>query len=302
MNHFLTIFGFLFLSLICRHAKAQNYEIISPDKNISVSVKAGNSLSYSVKYKDKLLIYPSSISLSIEPDLIIGKESVVSETLTQFVNNIIIPVVKEKRSIIPDVYNELIIKFSCRFELHFRVYDDGVAYRFVMANDSEITVIDEEASFNFQPGTIAYYPQVSKRDDADIFHTSFEEPYNKVTLDSLKGDVLAFSPVLLQPEGLPKVIITESDIDDYPGMFLVKGTGSGLKGKYSPYPHEEIVSGSEFKQKLVVKRASLIAKTRGPRTFPWRIIAIAPADADLLINDLVYRLAPDAGFYRFHMD
>jgi alpha-glucosidase len=36
--------------------------------------------------------------------------------------------------------------------------------------------------------------------------------------------------------------------------------------------------------------------TKGTRTYPWRIMAIAPTDADLLINDIVYRLAPDADF------
>ncbi|MCX6254928.1 MAG: glycoside hydrolase family 97 protein [Bacteroidia bacterium] len=279
--------------------KAQNYEIISPDRKITILVEVGKSLSYAVKYKNKFLIRPSRISLFLQPDLIIGKESVVSDTLTRFVNNKIIPVVKEKRAIIPDVFNELILRFVNHFELHFRVYNDGVAYRFASSLPGEITVIDEEANFNFQPGTIVFYSQVSKRPDADIFHTSFEEPYSKAKLDSLPEDMFAFSPVLLQPEGLPKVLITESDIEDYPGMFLVKGNGSGLKGKFAPYPLKEIVSGGEFKQKLVVERAPFIAKTKGLRTFPWRIIAIAPTDADLLINDLVYRLAPDPDFSDF---
>jgi alpha-glucosidase len=280
-------------------AKAQNYEIISPDRKITVLVEVGKSLSYIVKYKDKLLIRPSVISLSLQPDLIIGKESVVSDTLTRFVNNKIIPVVKEKRAVIPDIFNELILRFVNHFELHFRVYNDGVAYRFASSLPGEITVIDEEANFNLQPGTIVFYPQVSKRPDADIFHTSFEEPYSKAKLDSLHEDMFAFSPVLLQPEGLPKVLITESDIEDYPGMFLVKGNDSGLKGKFAPFPLKEIVSGGEFKQKLVVERAPFISKTKGQRTFPWRIIAIAPTDADLLINDLVYRLAPDPDFSDF---
>jgi alpha-glucosidase len=209
-------------------------------------VEVDKSLSYSVKHKGTFLIRPSGISLSLQPDLIVGKEPVVSDTLTRFVNNKIIPVVKEKRAVIPDIYNELILRFVNHFELHFRVYDDGVAYRFASTLPGEIMVIDEEASFNFQPGTVVYYPQVIKRPDADVFHTSFEEQYSKVNLDSLPEDMLAFSPVLLQPEGLPKVLLTESDIKDYPGMLLAKGNGSGLKGKYVRYPLKEIVSGGEF--------------------------------------------------------
>jgi alpha-glucosidase len=206
------------------------------------------------------------------------------------------PAVKEKRAIIPDIYNELILEFANHTQVHFRVYDDGVAYRFASVLPGEITIANEEASFNFLPGTIVYYPQVTKRSDADIFHTSFEENYTKAELDTLSDDMFAFTPVLFQHEGAPKILITESDVDDYPGMFLAKGTGTGLTGRFAGYPTKEVESGGGFRQKLVVERAPYIARTKGKRTFPWRIIAIAPSDADLLLNDIVYRLAPDPDF------
>ena len=295
----LTIYIIVFLNFITWQAGAQKYEITSPDENIRVVVEIGKSISYSVKYKEKKLIYPSQISLSFQSDHFAGKDPVVADTLTRFVKSEIIPVVKEKRAIIPDIYKELTISFNNHTELQFRVYDDGVSYRFTSTLPGEITVIDEAAQFNFQPGTIAFYPQVTKRNDADIFHTSFEEPYTEANLDTLSEKMFAFSPVLLQSEDLPKVLITESDVNDYPGMFLVKSAGSGLKGRFAPYPLKEIVSGGGFRQKLVTERAPYIAMTKGTRTFPWRIIAIAPGDADLLLNDMVYRLAPDPGFTDF---
>jgi alpha-glucosidase len=290
----LSILNFLFY-----RSEAQKYEITSPDGKIGLLVEAGNSILYSVKYKDKIVIYPSEISMSFQADNYAGKEPVVSDTLTRFVNSKIIPVVKEKRAIIPDVYKELILRFDSHYEVQLRVYNDGVAYRFASGLPGEITVVDEEATFNFQPETVVYYPQVTKRTDADIFHTSFEEPYTEAKLDTLSEDMFAFSPVLIQPEGLPKTLITESDVDDYPGMFLAKGTSSGLKGRFAPYPLKEIVSEGGFRQKLVAERAPYIARTNGTRTYPWRIIIIAPSDAELLINDMVYRLAPDAGFSDF---
>ena len=85
--------------------------------------------------------------------------------------------IHEKRKVIPDIYYELILRFKNQTELQFRVYDDGVAYRFVSTLPGEITITQEEAAFNFSPGTLIFYPQVTKRSDADIFHTSFEEPY-----------------------------------------------------------------------------------------------------------------------------
>jgi alpha-glucosidase len=295
---FRLILSLAFFNILFLQASAQKYEIVSPDRNVKVSIESGESLSYSVKYKDKTLILSSAISLLIDPDLKIGKDLVVSDTTIRSVNSLIIPVVKEKRSSIPDIYNELIIRYTNQFELNFRVYNDGAAYRFVCNLPGALTVIDEEADFNLNPGTVLYYPQVNKRSDADIFHTSNEELYSKVNVDTLPGDMFAYSPVLTQTEGLPKILITESDINDYPGMFLTKGN-SGIKGKFAPYPSKEAITGGEFRQKIVTERYNFISKTNGPRTFPWRIIAIAPTDASILTNDIVYRLAPDASFSDF---
>lgn len=287
------------INLFVGQTEGQNYEISSPDKNIRVLIETGKSISYSVKYKDNYLILPSIISMSFQPDIFFAKGRVVSDTLTRFIQSNIIPPIKEKRAIIPDIYKELIIRFNNNFELQFRVYDDGVSYRFASNMPGEITILDEEASFNFEHGTAIYYPQVIKRTDADIFHTSFEEPYTKAILDSLSEDMFAFSPVLLQSEGHPKVLVTESDVNDYPGMFLTKGSGTGLKGRFAPYPLKEVVSGGGFRQKLVTERAPYIARTKGTRAYPWRIIVIARTDADLLINDMVYRLASAPGFSDF---
>ena len=200
--------------------------------------------------------------MSVGPDIHFGKDAVVLDTLTRFVRSKIVPVVREKRAIIPDIYKELILRFNNHSELTFRVYNDAVAYRFSATLSGEITVKDEEASFNFRSGTVAYYPQVTKRTDADIFHTSFEEPYTTASLDTISEKMFAFTPVLLQQENLPNVLITESDVDDYPGMFLVKGTGTMLKGRFAPYPLKEIVSGGEFRQKIVTERVHTSQKQK----------------------------------------
>ncbi len=295
----LIFFSITFLIFNSWMSLGKNYEIMSPNQKVKVGIDIGEYITYDVKFDDQQIIFPSKISMVIFPDIVFGKNSMVTDTFKYSVNRSIVPVIKEKRDLIPEKFNELILKFKDDFELNFRAYDDGVAYRFVSGLSGEIQVVNEEANFNFPHRTLAYYPQVNKRSDADIFHTAFEEPYTRASLDTLQEEMFAFSPVLLLPENLPKVLITESDIEDYPGMFLVKGNTSGLKGKYAGYPLKEVVSGGEFKQKVVAERANFIAKTKGKRTFPWRIIAIAPTDADLLVNDLVYRLATEPDFSDF---
>jgi alpha-glucosidase len=89
----------------------------------------------------------------------------------------------------------------------------------------------------------------------------------------------------------PKVAITESDVDDYPGMFLT-GTGKNqLRAEFAPYPKATKAAMAEYSQIIVTERENFIAKTKGSRSFPWRIMMVAAADKQLPENDLVYRLA-----------
>lgn len=285
----------LFFAAACKK-ESRTFTVSSPDSSISVSVTAGDRLTYSVFYKNILLIKPSEIALHLENGSIIGKQPVVTDTIFRRVNDTINPVIKEKSAIIPDIYNELVVKLSDGFELHIRAYNDGLAYRFAVNGSDSMTVINERALFVMNQDMRLYYPRVVRRPDADIYHTSFEEPYSTGLLDSLDGNALVFTPVLLRAEGLPSVLITESDVNDYPGMFLTKHMGNALSGRFALYPAQERVSGSEFKQKVVSRRAKYICKTAGPRTFPWRVIIIAGKDKDLPANNMVYRLAPDPEF------
>jgi len=131
---------------------------------------------------------------------------------------------------------------------------------------------------------------VKKRPDADIFHTSFEEEYPLRKLDSIADGILGYSPILVTPESNPKIAITESDLEDYPGMFI-GGTGSStLKGVFAPYPIEEQATQELYSEIKVTKRAAYIARTSGTRSFPWRVLLIAAEDKELPGNDIVYRL------------
>jgi alpha-glucosidase len=299
MNHFFKIIFIASLNSLVLQANSQNYEVTSPDKKIKINILIGNSISYSVKYKDKYVILPSVISMSVHSGVTSRDIFKVNDTVTHSVNNKIIPVVKGRESVINDNYKELIIRFNSRFDLNFRIYNDAVAYRFTTDLSGEITVTDEEANFNFPSGTVIWYPQITKRTEADIFHTSFEEQYSFAKIDTLPVNMFAFSPVLLQPEGLPKVLITESDVADYPGMFLINGQKCGLIGSFAGYPVGEVETKGGFRQKIVTERAPFIAKTKGPRKFPWRVIAIAPTDGSLLMNQIVYKLASDPAFSDF---
>jgi alpha-glucosidase len=265
----------------------RTFTIASPSAQVKVTVNVSDSIRYSVHAFGETVIVPSPILLDTDAG-IFGLNSKLSGNSTRRVNETIVNPVPYKRKNIPDNFNELTLKFKEKFSLLFRVYDDGISYRFVTSLEDSITVNDEVAVFRFNRSDTTYFPEVQPRENLDVFHTSFEEPYKKISLSGIKNNQVAFSPILINAK--VKTAITESDLEDYPGMFL-RGTGkSELRGLFAPYPEREEIFGGEFKQPMVVARKNYLAFTKGERTFPWRVIILAKKDADLLMNDLVYRL------------
>lgn len=281
----LSLFAFTYCHSIDRK------EIKSPDGKIKVIVEAKENLFYSVSYENKNLLLPSLINLVLENGIDLSGKIDLKKATLRSVNSFIISPVPEKRKNIPDIYNEIIIRFKQPFSLVFRVYNDGVAYRFLSHLKDSIIVKKEIASFNFPANDLLYYPEVVKRDNADIFHTSFEEPYKLKPLDSLTQSNFCFTPILVAPSDRPKIIITESDLEDYPGMFITGNGNNSLNGHFAAYPLEEKIAEGEFPQAIVTKRADYIAKTKGSRSFPWRVLLIAANDRELPANDMVYRVA-----------
>ena len=82
-----------------------------------------------------------------------------------------------------------------------------------------------------------------------------------------------------------KVAVAESDIEDYPGLWLRGTSGNGLAATFPPYPLKETLEKDrDFK---VTQAADYIAVTRGTRSYPWRLLGIAEKDGDLITNQLV---------------
>ena len=106
------------------------------------------------------------------------------------------------------------------------------------------------------------------------------------------------------PKGI-KLVITESDLVSYPGMFLYNGDSDlSLEGRFAPYPKREEQGGHNMLQMMVKEREDFLASCDGAaRTFPWRTICISTRDAQMADNDMVYRLArsyPDGEDYMLY--
>lgn len=265
-------------------------EISSPDNAIKVSISFSGKLTYQVFYKNSLLVAPSEIDILLTDGRKLSSSKSIKKISSRTVNAIIQSPVPEKRRNIPDVYNEITLNFNSPFYVVFRVYNDGVAYRIGSRINDSIVIQSEVASFQF-PANHSFLHSKVQPGRIDRFHTSFEENYAALPLDSISADHLVFNPALVCPTTGPKIAITESDVLDYPGMFL-KGTGNTvLQAVFAGYPKKERAEMAEFSQIVVAERENFIAVTNGNRVYPWRILIIAAEDKALPANDLVYRLA-----------
>jgi len=282
---------FLYCALSVHSATNDTLAVRSPNGLLCVKVWMGAQLTYKILYQGKILTGNSVIDLiQLNGNALSLKNKITSSNIKPVDSEIIVPV-PERRKRMKDTYNQLTIAFKQPYSVTFKIYNEGIAYRISTRFKDSIYIKDEVARFSFAHHPSVYFPLIHKKSNADIFHTSYEEQYPLLLMNAIPDTTIAYSPVLVVPVEGPKIAITESDLRDYPGMFL-RGTGmDALNGTFAPYPLEEKSTNEFYSQKIVIKRAGYIAHTAGTRDFPWRVLMIASEDKELPVNDMVYKLA-----------
>ncbi|HVU55978.1 MAG TPA: glycoside hydrolase family 97 protein [Puia sp.] len=282
-------------------------KLSSPSGHLTLEVWQDKEIKYRIYEGPNLILDTSTIDLIPLGAPALSRDNPIRSHTTREVSEEIISPVPEKRIHIPDHYNVLTLAFRQPYKLEFRVYDDAIAYRIITLFKDTLTIQKEIARFHFPGHPSAWFPGIQKRPDADIYHTSFEERYPLRKLDSIAPGEIAYSPVLVTgstnpaPDSpatgsakvspSPKIAITESDLEDYPGMFLAGNNAPILTSDFAPYPLEEKLMPGDYPESIVTRRANYIARTKGSRSLPWRVLLIADHDKDLPSNDIVYRLA-----------
>lgn len=277
----LSIVIWLFFIAIPAHLIAQTQTITSPDKSIEVTIDVTDKIEYKIELNGTSLISNATIGYEINSKalgfLLRGtKRDSGSETVEPFT-----PV---KSSKITAPYNEIALNFEGGYTVHFRVFNNGVAHRLSTSMPGEIVVSDEQFDLEFPAGSETWYPI------EEGFFSSNERNYTQGKLDTLATGTLASLPALFGNSTGNKVILMESGLHDYAGMWALK-TEKGISATFPRYPDQVRNIGDRLQD--VVTRKSYIAKTKGTRNFPWRILGIAEEDTDLLTNDLVYALAEE---------
>ena len=269
------------------------FHVKSPDGKLDLRVQVGPTLTWAVQHEGTPILTPSPLSLTLAGGEVLGKNAAVASTKTVAVNTTIATPIY-KKSEVADQYNQLTLSLKGQYGVVLRAYNDGAAYRFFTQRKGRLTVQREEATFNFAQDYPALIPFVRDlRVPTDPYMSSFESLYAALRLSQIKPDTLAFLPALVAVGRTKKAIIVESDVEDYPGMFLKANplASPGLHGDFARYPATEAAGGFHNMQLVVPQREDFLAKVNGTRTFPWRAVVISNEDKELANNDLVYKLA-----------
>lgn len=267
-------------------AKEKKYVLSSPDGTLKVEISAGNELAYQVMHGNDTILSHSNIGLVLENGTIVGKTPrITGERRRKIKDNIESPFYRFKEFVATG--NELDLKLKGGFGIIFRAYNEGVAYRFYTTQSSDIIIKEEQAEFNFKEDYTAYLPYTTN--DKKPMAMAYQNVYDITPLSKAQPK-LAFLPVTVDC-GSVKLTLLESDLEAYPGMFVQSQQGKyGLKGVFAPYPAK-----TDFypwrKQEYVTETTDFISRSRGSRSYPWRVLAITEKDTDMPVNNLVYALA-----------
>ena len=259
---------------------AREYAVQSPDGRIVATVNDESGLSLRVAFDGREVTHVSQIGLNTKTQAVRSvRRSVVRDDITA-------PFYRHPR--FTATAQQMELRLADDFGLHVRAYDEGVAYRFYTTRKGETIIDAETATFRFPKDSRAWLSYSTN--EKQPFAMAFQNVYHETTLSEARSQ-LAFLPATVDVGGNVKVTLLESDLRSYPGMFVQKDDATpSLKAVFAPYPKKM----DYYKWRgmsYVSERESFIARTTGPRTYPWRVLAITGHDTDMPMNHLVYALA-----------
>lgn len=273
------------LTLACA-AEAKTVEAASPGGNLRLAVDVADRITYGLWSGEDKILENCTLSLTLA-DRTLGEKPRLRSVKRSSADEVLERRNPTKNASVRNRYNAVRLNFAGGYAVEFRLFDDGAAYRFVTSLPGEVEVMGEACRLGFPAGSEAWLSEV------DGFRSMYEEPYTRVaTAEYDSADRMSYLPVLVGMPGGKKVLLAESDVRDYPCMF-VRGDGAGGFESLLPRVPKEYAPAGDRSLKIVAEEP-YIARTQGTRTFPWRVAVVAEKDAALLENELVWLLAEPA--------
>lgn len=181
---------------------------------------------------------------------------------------------------------------------------NAAAYR-IIPKKTINKVLNETSEYRFAGDYQAFVPYVNDNRGGERWCYSFESYYDEAPLSKMYKDSLAITPLAVcLPDG-KKAVVMEADVENYPGMYLLKGTSSStvsgvfssdastdysIHAAFPPLPLKEEIGGYARLNLVPTERANYIAEK--VTKLPWRIVLVTDEDKQLVGNDIAKVLGP----------
>jgi alpha-glucosidase len=258
----------------------------SPDGKIVVTLaqNGAGQLTYAVSRGGESIIVPSALRVSLgEGDLSQVEALQVLPRVVQETRKL----VATKASGSREFFSELTIvarptsRAVLRFQWIFRVYDDGVAFRYVVPAEmglKTLSVRNEETEFGFAGDYTCHGLNIAR------FDSSHEGEFDPIKASLLREHGFYDLPLVCRT-GKNAFAIAEANLVDYGGLYL-RGRGDGRLGvqpRISP----------RLDDRSLIARAAIGAEGAGS---PWRVIMLGDSLGKLIDSNLIGNLNPDPSF------
>lgn len=279
MNHilFLLTAAFCFPSITV----AKIIEAGSPDKKNVITIETDNQVSYSLSRNGTKILDTCPLSLTVGNDTW-GTDKcrkITRKSVSEKVEFIVPRKYKET----VDNYNQVELIYK-DYKIEFRIYNDGVAYRFVSTANNKQPVKKESVSFRFGQDHTSYTLLT------DQLQNWFEQDYTVKPINALPKDSFSVAPVMVEVDKY-KVLLAEANLYNYPGMYLQPALES-FHGIFANYPDKEVPYEGDNKIYASTRKDYLIP-TCGKRVFPWRVTGIFDNASSILQSELIYLLSEE---------
>ena len=276
MKKLLAIVVTMVITLTVGAAKTER--LASPGGAIQVVLSMERQLTFSVLQNDEPILTDCTLTLQVGND-VFGQNPRLSGTRRATIDQVVRPVVPMKYAQVRDHANQLTLSFRGGISLEVRAYDNGVAWRFVISKgNKQVEVMNEGVGLNLPTAFTAHISRTRG------FWTSYENAYTHLnTADMKADDEMTYLPILMETPRGTKVLFSESDVRDYPHMFLAPTGANAFEARFPKSPETWEPYGDRGWK--ITKERPCIALTDGRRTLPWRF-AVIGTDVDIAQNQM----------------
>ena len=281
---------FVIMAFSCQKPTADTFSVASPGEQIQVSflLSDAGQPGYTVRFKGQPIIDTSFVSFDLRDAPPLGTGWEVLRTAVRTFDETWQPVWGEVREI-RNYYNELRVELQekealqRRMNLVFRVYDDGLGFRYEFPeqpNLQEVVIMDENTEFKLTGNHLTWW----QPGDWDIY----EHHYNRTRFREIDALSKRDHPNLAQtyiPENAVNTPVTMKTDD---GVYL--SFHEAALYDYSDMTLKVDTANQRWVSELVGGPEDIKVRTRTPFQTPWRTIQIVDRAGDLVESHLIVNL------------